>query len=726
MEGTTDSNGVVEQQTSSQEQESINAQQSASEEQQNNEQQESASEEPQVADPAVTEEQQVTSEPTTAKGKANELEYNLVSVADLVDKQSVAVDGDDTIRASPLMKPGKPTAYLEKDVTTLHEIFMRGVRESGNSPCLGHRPGAGQPYQWITYNEVLTKAQHFGSGLVHEGAKTQPEQFIGIFSQNRVEWKITEQACNSFSMVVVPLYDTLGPQSITHIMTQCEIQIIVVDTNVKTKNLLAAVKGGKFAVTLIITMETPDDEAKSFAESANVRLMTFEQVEEVGKNNLKEFVPPKPEDLHTICYTSGTTGLPKGVMLTHGNVVANISGVYAVGEKTFLGMSSSDVYISYLPLAHVFERLMAAQMYFLGARVGFFQGDIKLLLDDVGELKPTIFAMVPRLINKIYDTVWAGVAQSTIKRFLLEKALKSKLAKLERGIVTKNTIWDKIVFKKLQNRLGGKCRVMVTGAAPVSLEVINFMRAALGVNFTEGYGQTESSAALSVSVPGDFFSGSVGTPVVCNMIKLVDVPEKDYYAKEGKGEVCAKGPNIFVGYYKDPDKTKETLDEDGWLHTGDVGMWLPNGSLKIIDRKKNIFKLAQGEYIAPEKIEGILTQCPAVAQVYIHGESLKASLIVIAVPDPDAMVTWCNGKGVSGGYEELCNNTDVKKLVLEDMCALGRKRGLKSFELPKKIHLSPELFSVENELLTPTFKSRRPQLLHRYKAEIDEMYKDLD
>nr|XP_002129741.1 long-chain-fatty-acid--CoA ligase 1-like [Ciona intestinalis] len=644
-----------------------------------------------------------------------------------VDHQAkqIEYEGEEFVHASPLMKD-KCIESLNREVNTLHDVFLHGLKQSEGGPCVGWRPGPDQPYKWLTYQQVLTRAQHFGSGLVHEGAKTQPEQFIGIFSQNRVEWKITEQACNSFSMVVVPLYDTLGPQSIKHIMTQCDLKIVVVDNNGKAKSLLSGVKEGQFTATLIIMMSQPNEEVTNLAKETDTKVMTFEQVEEVGKNNLKEFVPPKPEDLHTICYTSGTTGLPKGVMLTHGNLIANQAGVFAIGQDSFLKMNNKDVHISYLPLAHVFERLVAQQMYYCGASVGFFQGDVKLLLSDVSALKPTVFPMVPRLINRIYDKIWAGVSQSFIKKFLLERALKSKLALLKKGIVTRDTIWDKIVFGKVQNMMGGRGRIFITGAAPVSLEVINFMRAALGVNFTEGYGQTEATAAISITIPGDFESGSVGTPAVCNMIKLVDVPEKDYYAKEGKGEVCAKGPNIFVGYYKDPDKTKETLDEDGWLHTGDVGMWLPNGSLKIIDRKKNIFKLAQGEYIAPEKIEGIFTQSPAIAQVFMHGESLKASLVAVVIPDSESFVTWCNGKGVSGGYEELCNNTDVKKLVLEDMCALGRKRGLKSFELPKKIHLSPELFSVENELLTPTFKSRRPQLLHRYKAEIDEMYKDLD
>uniref|UniRef100_H2ZCR8 Long-chain-fatty-acid--CoA ligase n=1 Tax=Ciona savignyi TaxID=51511 RepID=H2ZCR8_CIOSA len=610
-------------------------------------------------------------------------------------------------------------------VNTLHDTFLHGLKLSEGGPCLGWRPGPDQPYKWLTYQEVLTRSQHFGSGLLHEGAVANPDQFIGIFSQNRVEWKITEQACNSFSMVVVPLYDTLGPQSIKHIMTQCNLRIVVVDNNAKAKCLLGGVKDGQYTIETLIIMAQPNEETNALLKDTNVKLLTFTQLFCAGTvyGWIYKLPPPKPSDLHTICYTSGTTGLPKGVMLTHGNLVANRAGVLVILFIFQVNyMDNNDVHISYLPLAHVFERIVCVQVFTAGASVGFFQGDVKLLMGDVAALRPTIFPMVPRLINRMYDKV---ANQSFFKKFLLERAVKSKMELLKRGIITKDTIWDKLVFRRVQNMMGGRGRIFITGAAPVSLEVLNFMRVALGVTFTEGYGQTEATAAISVTIPGDYNSGSVGTPAVSNVVKLVDVPEKNYYAKDGKGEVCVKGTNVFVGYYKDEEKTKETLDEDGWLHTGDVGMWLPNGSLKIIDRKKNIFKLAQGEYIAPEKIESIFTQSPAVAQVFLHGESLKASLVAVVIPDAEALSTWCSGKGQNGTYQELCANENVKKLILEDLLAVGRKRGLKTFELPKKIHLSTELFSVENDLLTPTFKSRRPQLYQRYKTEIEEMYQGL-
>nr|CAB3219802.1 long-chain-fatty-acid--CoA ligase 1 [Phallusia mammillata] len=522
-------------------------------------------------------------------------------------KQTVPVEGSDGARASPCLYKGQIIHYLEPEVRTLHDVFLRGLKASKGGPCVGWRPGPDQGFKWITYQQVLDRVQHFGSGLLLEGATADPSQFIGIFSQNRVEWKITEQACNSYSMVIVTLYDTLGPAAIEHIVKQCELQIIVVDKNPKLAVLLKGVQEGKYSIKLIVAMETIDDDNKKLADECGVKVMTFSEVEENGKANLKDFVPPKPEDLHTICYTSGTTGLPKGVMMTHRNIISNHAGVYGVGKTHFLDMGPNDVYISYLPLAHVFERLLAVQMYYLGGRVGFFQGDIKLLLSDIAELKPTVFAMVPRLINRIYDKIHAGVAGSAIKKFLLDKAHKSKLAKLRKGVVTRSSIWDSLVFKKIQNLVGGRVRFCITGAAPVSPDVLNFMRCALGIYFTEGYGQTESCCGISITVPGDYESGSVGTPVLCNHLKLVDVPEKNYFAKDGVGEICAKGANIFKGYYKDEEKTKEALDEDGWLHTGDVGKWLPNGSLKIIDRKKHIFKLSQGEYIAPEKVKFCIT-----------------------------------------------------------------------------------------------------------------------
>lgn len=369
----------------------------------------------------------------------------------------------------------------------------------------------------------------------------------------------------------------------------------------------------------------------------------------------------------------------------------------------------------------MFEQLMLCVMLCHGAKIGFFQGDIRLLMDDLKALQPTIFPVVPRLLNRMFDRIF-GQANTTLKRWLLDFASKRKEAELRSGIIRNNSLWDKLIFRKIQSSLGGKVRLMVTGAAPVSATVLTFLRAALGCQFYEGYGQTECSAGCSLSMPGDWTAGHVGAPMPCSWIKLVDVEEMNYLAAKGEGEVCVKGPNVFQGYLKDPAKTAEALDKDGWLHTGDIGKWLPNGTLKIIDRKKHIFKLAQGEYIAPEKIENIYQRSEPVAQVFVHGESLQAFLIAIVVPDIETLGLWARKRGLEGSFEELCRNKDVRKAILEDMVRIGKESGLKTFEQVKGIYLCTELFSVENGLLTPTMKAKRPELRNYFRSQIDELY----
>lgn len=264
---------------------------------------------------------------------------------------------------------------------------------------------------------------------------------------------------------------------------------------------------------------------------------------------------------------------------------------------------------------------------------------------------------------------------------------------------------------------------MLTGAAPISPTVLTFLRAALGCQFYEGYGQTECTAGCTLTMPGDWSAGHVGAPLPCNSVKLVDVPEMNYLAANGEGEVCVKGANVFLGYLKDPEKTAEAIDEEGWVHTGDIGKWLPNGTLKIVDRKKHIFKLAQGEYIAPEKIENVYMRSDAVAQVFVHGDSLQACLVAVVVPDPDFLSGWTKRKlGLQGSYEELCGKAEVKAAILEDILRLGKEGGLKSFEQVKSIYVHTELFSIENGLLTPTMKAKRNDLRQHFRPQIDELY----
>ncbi|XP_026215437.1 long-chain-fatty-acid--CoA ligase 1a [Anabas testudineus] len=633
--------------------------------------------------------------------------------------QSVEIPGGERARRSILNDSDDHMTHYYSDVRTLYEMFQRGLRVSNNGPCLGSRK-PNQPYEWQSYREVADRAENIGSALLHRGHSHTGDKFIGIFSQNRPEWTIAELACYTYSMVVVPLYDTLGTEAIAYVIDKAAISTVICDVPEKAWLILGCVSGLGRTVKTIVLMEAFGNDLVTRGQECGIEILSLKDFEALGKANHQKPLPPKSEDLALICFTSGTTGNPKGAMLSHGNVISNTAAFVRVTEVHCM-LTSHDIHISYLPLAHMFERVVQGVVLTQGARIGYFQGDIRQLMDDLKTLQPTIFPVVPRLLNRMFDKVFSQ-ANTPLKKWLLDFAFRRKESELKSGVVRRDSMWDKLIFKKVQASLGGHVRLMITGAAPVSPTILTFLRAALGCQFYEGYGQTECTAGCTMSIPGDWTAGHVGPPLPCNAIKLVDVAEMNYLAVNGEGEVCVKGPNVFQGYLNDPERTVEAIDKDGWLHTGDVGKWLPNGTLKIIDRKKHIFKLAQGEYIAPEKIETVYNRIDAVAQIFVHGDSLQACLVGIVVPDPDFLPIWAKKKGIEGSYSELCSNKDVKNSILEDLLKLGKEAGLKSFEQVRDIALHPEMFSVQNGLLTPTLKAKRAELQKHFREQIDKLY----
>ncbi|XP_043103110.1 long-chain-fatty-acid--CoA ligase 1 [Puntigrus tetrazona] len=634
--------------------------------------------------------------------------------------QSIPVKGDQSCRRSALLTDDNLLEFYYEDTKTVYDMFQRGLRIAGSGPCLGFRK-PGEPYQWISYAEVAERAQVLGSGLLAKGCKPNPQQYVGIFAQNRPEWVIAELACYTFSMALVPLYDTLGLEAMVHILNLAEISMVICDKEDKAESLLKNKEKGVTPTLSCLVLFNPFGAALlERGRKCGVEILQLSQIMDLGRENLKPPVPPKPQDLAVVCFTSGTTGKPKGAMITHGNIASNTSSVIKILEGYFV-IRQEDVSISYLPLAHMFERMIQVSMFCHGARVGFYQGDISLLMDDIKTLKPTFFPVVPRLLNRIYDKILGSVT-SPLKRALLHYAVRRKQAELSSGVVRNNSLWDRLIFNKIQASLGGNLRFILTASAPISPAVLSFLRATLGCLIFEGYGQTECTAGCTFSMPGDWSAGHVGAPLPCAMVKLTDIPDMNYYAKNGEGEICIRGHSVFRGYLKDEERTGEALDADGWLHTGDVGQWLPNGTLRIVDRKKHIFKLSQGEYIAPEKIENVYTRCVSVLQVFVHGDSLQSHLIGVVVPDPEVFVDWAKERGIVGSYEELCQNPDVKKAVLEDMTAVGKEAGLKSFEQVKDLYLHPEMFSVSNGLLTPTLKSKRVDLRRVFSEQIAQMY----
>ncbi|XP_034078688.1 long-chain-fatty-acid--CoA ligase 1-like isoform X3 [Gymnodraco acuticeps] len=634
--------------------------------------------------------------------------------------QSVEVQGGELARRSVLLKGDANITHFYDDATTMYECFLRGVRVSNNGPFLGSRKPK-QPYEWMSYREVMERSENLGSAFLHKGHSKTTDPHIGIFSQNRPEWTISELACYTYSLVSVPLYDTLGTEAILYIIDKASISTVLCDVAEKVELVLDCVKDRTHSVKTIVLMEAPSADLVSRGQQAGVHIISLQEMEANGKANHRQPMPPRPEDMALICFTSGTTGNPKGAMLTHRNVVSNCSAFIKTTESN-AQTTSEDVLLSFLPLAHMFERVVEGVMIVHGARIGFFQGDIRLLSDDLNTLKPTVFPVVPRLLNRMYDKIF-GQANTSLKRWLLGFAYRRKESEIKRGIVRRDSIWDRLIFGKVQASLGGRVRLMLTGAAPISPTVLTFLRAAIGCQLYEGYGQTECTAGCTLTMPGEYNAGHVGAPLPCNSLKLVDVSEMNYLAVNGEGEVCVKGPNVFQGYLKDPEKTAEAIDADGWLHTGDVGKWLPNGTLKIVDRKKHIFKLAQGEYIAPEKIENVYMRSDAVAQVFVHGDSLQACLVAVVVPDPDFLSGWTKRTlGLEGSFQELCGRAEVKAAIFEDMMRLGKEGGLKSFEQVKSIYVHTELFSIENGLLTPTLKAKRNEQRQYFRSQIDNLY----
>mmetsp|Transcript_22844 Transcript_22844/g.58572 ORF Transcript_22844/g.58572 Transcript_22844/m.58572 type:complete len:707 (+) Transcript_22844:279-2399(+) len=612
-------------------------------------------------------------------------------------------------------------------VRTLYDNWESSLRKYPNEPLLGTRSvkksGKPGPYKWKSFNEVGILRTAAGSGLIKYGI--EPGSKIGLYSINCEEWIIMDAACHAYAMASVPLYDTLGPDAVRHICNHSEIPAVACSFAVLPVMLQCLAECP--TVRLLVVYGT-NGRAMPYPSTNSCQIVRYEQLIDEGKEAIQAHMPPKPDDIATICYTSGTTGVPKGAILTHGNLIAG-----AAGNASNSHIGPGDRHMSYLPLAHIYERVVSIVCIHQGVAMGFYTGDVLNLLEDLQELKPTVFVSVPRLWNRIYDKVMAQVnSGSAVTKALFHMAYASKKAALDRGDPTggrMGAFWDRLVFSKVREKLGGQVRYLGSGASPLSKDVFDFLRICFGAKVMEGYGMTETSIAISCTDEDDLLIGHVGAPSPCCEVKLADIPDMNYLTTDKpypRGEICVRGPNVFKGYYKDDVQTREALDEEGWLHTGDVGMWVEGGRLRIIDRKKNLFKLAQGEYVAPEKIEGVYQRCPLVAQAFVHGDSLKAQLVAVVVPDAETLLPWAKEQGLPQDVEALCSNPNVQRVIFQQMVEEGRGAKLQGFEQVGAIHLVAEPFSVENGLLTPTFKLKRPQAKAAFADAITGMYARLE
>lgn len=373
-------------------------------------------------------------------------------------------------------------------------------------------------------------------------------------------------------------------------------------------------------------------------------------------------------------------------------------------------MTEDDCYVSYLPASHSFEQAVFGLSLSYGVKCGFFSGNVQKISEDLAVLKPTIFPSVPRLYNRIYQGIQDKLKEATgVKAWLAKKAVDTKLYYLRESGHLHHWLYDKLLFNTMKQRLGGSVRVMITGSAPISGDVLEFLKICFCCDICEGYGMTETCAGSCLTYEGDPTVGIVGGPLQNVKIKLRDIPEMGHLSTNPipAGEVCFWGPSIMKGYFRNPEKTAEAFTDDGWLRSGDVCVVFKNGAMKIVDRAKNIFKLSQGEYIAPEKLENVYITCSVASQVWVYGDSLKDHVIMFLVADPKNLEKLGEKIGQTGSADELCKNQKVIQAIFEECMGLADGAKFNPLERPKQIVLMLEPFSVENDMLTPTFKLKR-------------------
>ncbi|TEA16594.1 Long chain acyl-CoA synthetase 7 [Colletotrichum sidae] len=651
-------------------------------------------------------------------------------------------------------RDGPLLSTFDPAIQTVHDLFEDAVRRRPNARCLGHRawnPAAKNwenKYTWITYADVAERRKNFGAGLVeihHKVGITDDNYGVGLWSQNRPEWHITDLGAASQSLFTVSLYETLGPDTTEYIINHANLACVV--TSLPHIPVLLKLAPRLPSLKLIVCLDSLDageptgysklSVLNGIAAAHGIQIHSMAGVEELGVKSNRPMRPPRAHNLVTINYTSGTTGMPKGVVLTHGNAVSALSAARSAGTVT-----SKDVHISYLPLAHIYGRMVDQTALAEGASIGFFRGDIVGLVDDMKILEPTGFMSVPRLYNRFNSAIKSATVDADgFKGSLSRQVISTKRANMKQPVgkaSNSHFLYDRIWTPKVRAAVGlKKAHSMISGSAQLDPDVHEFLRAAFGNNFVQGYGLTESYAVSTVQMRGDFTLGNIGPPAACNEVCLESVPDLEYLVTDKpfpRGEILLRGPSIFQEYYKNEEETKKTIDADGWFHTGDIAEVDNMGRFKIVDRKKNVLKLSQGEYISPERIENVyLGSSNLVTMAYVHGDPAQSTLVAIFGIDPENFAPFASkilkktvDKTDLTALKVAGNDPKVKKAFLAELDKIGKKHKFNSYERVRNVHLAIDPFTIDNELLTPTLKLKRPQTAKAFRAQLDQMYEEIN
>jgi len=591
--------------------------------------------------------------------------------------------------------------------TTLIEAFERIARDHKRSDTLNYkRDGRWIP---ISSDEMLARAHRIAAGLYSLGVR--PGERVALLSDSRPEWTLTDAGCLFAGAIDVPIYPTLTPTQVRYILKDSGSRVLVVSNHRKFLEV-KEILGECTAVERVVFFDgTGVDKTEG---------MTLAELEKLGQT--LEAEQPRliddlarritPDQLATIIYTSGTTGEPKGVMLTHSNLVSNLidsAGNLSFGEK--------DIALSVLPLSHIFER-QAMYMYLYQGMAVYYAESMETLGPNLREVRPTILVGVPRIFEKIYDRIKERVAaKGRVNMALLAWAVSVAKAyaryevdkkKVPWALALKHKLATKLVFSKWREAFGGRIRLLVSGGAALP-EELGYIYLGAGIPIIQGYGLTETSPVITTGRLDDNRIGTVGKPIPRVEVRIA-----------ADGEIEARGPNVMRGYYNKPEETRAVFTEDGWFKTGDIGTIDEDGFLRITDRKKELFKTSGGKYISPQPIEQMIKGSRFVSQVVLIGDGRKFPAALI-VPDWQQIESYAQMKGIKvTSRAELCRHERIIDLFERQIARLTPD--LAQYERVKKVALLEHEFTIEGGELTPTLKVKRRVIDEKYRSVIDQLY----
>lgn len=661
-------------------------------------------------------------------------------------KARITEASDTSVTVRSVQAASEPHVRLVREgADTMEQMLRSIVKHWGDRDCLGTRKILNeedevQPngrvfkkynmgdYEWKSFIEVERLADEFGRGLRQLGCA--PRDNIVMFAETRAEWMIAAHGCFKQSIPVVTIYSTLGDDAIAHGINETEVSTVITthDLLPKFKNILANTP----RVTTIIYMEDQLKTTDTTGFKEGIRIVAYNAVLKMGANSKIESVPPSPSDTAIIMYTSGSTGVPKGVILSHRNLLSTMKA-FADAVPVYEG----DILMGFLPLAHVFELLAESMCLLAGVPIGYstpltmIDSSSKIKKGTKGDasvLKPTCLTTVPLIMDRISKGITEKVSKGgPLASALFRWAYTYKEKWMKRGYDT--PFLNRLIFRKVASLLGGRMRLMISGGAPLSPDTHAQIRICLCCDVVTGYGLTETTSCASVMDSHDRSTGRVGAPTTMTDLRLINWEEGNYRVTNKpfpQGEIVIGGESVSEGYYKMPEKSMEEFFEaDGrrWFKTGDVGEIHHDGCIKIIDRKKDLVKLQAGEYVSLGKVEAELKTCPIVENICVYGDSTKHYTVALIVPNPHQLEDVAARVGIQNmDFEQLCENPVVEKAVVKEIAEHARKCKLEKFEVPAAVKLCTEVWSPDMGLVTAAFKIKRKDIQERYKEDIKRMY----